>query len=322
MNFTATPGTRERVTLTEVGTRDGLQSEPALVPAAVKAGLIDAMIDAGLRHIEATSFVSPRAVPQLADAHDMLALVHRRADAHLAALVPNARGAERALGAGVDEMVCFVSASEAHNLANLNASIASSLSNVGEIAAVVNGAVVNGAVPLRGAVACAFGCPFEGEVDVDAVLRIVEAYARLGIDRLTLGDTTGMATPPTVARLVEAVRKRFPEQRIALHFHNTRGVALANVMLGLDLGIREYEASIAGLGGCPFAPGASGNVCTEDLVYLLEESGFSTGIDLDALIGVAQRMEGIIGRTLPGQVMKAGPRLRKHSLDGARRAVG
>lgn len=317
MNFTNPPHERPQVSITEVGTRDGFQVEPNLIPTDVKAEVIDALIAAGVRHIEATSFVSPRTVPQLADAHDVLARVRRRADAHLAALVPNARGAERALGAGVDEMVCFVSASETHNQANLNAPIAGSLANVAEIAGIASGKAA-----LRGAVACAFGCPFEGEVPVDAVLRIVDAYAKLGVDRLTLGDTTGMATPPTVARLVEAVGKRFPDQRIALHFHNTRGVGLANVMLGLDLGIREYESSIAGLGGCPFAPGATGNICTEDLVYLLEESGFDTGIDLDALIAVAQRVEEIIGRPLPGQVMKAGPRLRKYSLEGARRAVG
>jgi hydroxymethylglutaryl-CoA lyase len=241
----------------------------------------------------------------------MLQMVRRRADAHLATLVPNARGAERALGAGVDEIVCFVSASETHNHANLNASIAGSLANVAEIAAIANAPGVRNKPALRGAVACAFGCPFEGEVPVSAVLRIVEAYAKLGIDRISLGDTTGMATPPTVARLVEAVRSNFPDLRIALHFHNTRGVGLANVMVGLDLGIREFESSIAGLGGCPFAPGATGNICTEDLVYLLEESGFDTGIDLDALIAVAQRVEEIIGRPLPGQVMKSGPRLRK-----------
>jgi hydroxymethylglutaryl-CoA lyase len=317
MDFANLPKERPRVAITEVGTRDGFQAEPVLIPAEVKAAIIDAMIAAGLRNIEATSFVSPRAVPQLADAHDMLALLRRRADAHIAALVPNARGAERALGAGVDEMVCFVSASETHNQANLNAPIAGSLANVTEIAA-----IARGRISLRGAVACAFGCPFEGEVPVDAVLRIVDAYAKLGVDRLTLGDTTGMATPPTVARLVEAIARRFPGQRIALHFHNTRGVGLANVMLGLDLGIREYESSIAGLGGCPFAPGATGNICTEDLVYLLEESGFDTGIDLDALIGVARRVEEVIGRPLPGQVMKAGPRLRKFSIDAVRRAVG
>jgi hydroxymethylglutaryl-CoA lyase len=317
MNFANPPKERPRVSITEVGTRDGFQSEPKLIPAEVKAGVIDALIAAGVRHIEATSFVSPRAVPQLADANEVLARVRRRADAHIAALVPNARGAERALGAGVDEMVCFVSASETHNETNLNAPIAGSLANVAEIAGIVRGKAA-----LRGAVACAFGCPFEGEVPIDAVLRIVDAYAKVGVDRLTLGDTTGMATPPTVARLVEAIGQRFPELPIALHFHNTRGVGLANVMVGLDLGIREYESSIAGLGGCPFAPGATGNICTEDLVYLLEESGFDTGIDLDALIAVARRVEEIIGRPLPGQVMKAGPRLHKYSLDDTRRAVG
>jgi hydroxymethylglutaryl-CoA lyase len=314
MDFTRTQTPRPRVAVTEVGTRDGLQSEAKIVPPAVKAELIDALIAAGIRNIEATSFVSPRAVPQLADAHEVLSLVKRRAEAHLAALVPNARGAERALGAGVDEMVCFVSASETHNRANLNASIEQSLANVAEVAS-----IANGRTPLRGAVACAFGCPFEGEVPVDAVLRVVDRYASLGVDRLTLGDTTGMATPPTTARLVEAIGARFPGQRIALHFHNTRGVGLANVVVGLELGIREYESSIAGLGGCPFAPGATGNVCTEDLVYLLEESGFDTGVDLEALIAVARSVE---DRSLPGQVMKAGPRLRKYSLEGARRAVG
>ena len=317
MNYAELPTPRPRVAVTEVGTRDGFQSEAVFIPTADKAGVIDALIGAGVTHVEATSFVSPRAVPQLADAHEVLARVARRADAHLSALVPNPRGAERALGAGVDEMVSFVSASETHNRANLNAPIADSLANVAQVAA-----IARGHVPLRGAIACAFGCPFEGEVPVDAALRVVDAYAALGIDRLTLGDTTGMATPPTVARLVQAIAGRFPQMRVALHFHNTRGIGLANVMVGLDLGIREFESSIGGLGGCPFAPGATGNVCTEDLVYLLEESGFDTGVDLEALIAVAQRVEAIIGRTLPGQVMKAGPRLRRFSIDGARRAVG
>ena len=318
MNALASDSIRPKVSITEVGTRDGFQSEPAPIPTDVKASVIDALIDAGLRRFEATSFVSPRAVPQLADAHDVIARVKRRSDAHLAALAPNARGAERALGAGVDEIVCFVSASETHNQANLNASIDGSLGNVAQIADVAKGT----GVALRGAVACAFGCPFEGEVPVDAVLRIVDRYATLGIDRFTLGDTTGMATPPTVQRAVESIARRFPDHAIALHFHNTRGVGLANVMVGLGLGIREYESSIAGLGGCPFAPGATGNVCTEDLVYLLEESGYDTGVDLDALIAVARRVETIIGRPLPGQVMKAGPRLRRYSPESVRRAVG
>ncbi len=317
MDYANLPASRPPVSITEVGTRDGFQSEKLFIPTAVKAEILDALIGTGLRNFEATSFVSPRAVPQLADANDMLALVTRRREAHLATLVPNARGAQRALGAGVDEIVCFVSASETHNQANLNASITGSLAHVTEIAA-----VAQATTPLRGAVACAFGCPFEGEVPVAAAMRLIDAYAALGIDRISLGDTTGMATPPTVARLVLAIRARHPALRIALHFHNTRGVGLANVMVGLDLGIREYESSIAGLGGCPFAPGATGNICTEDLAYLLEESGFDTGIDLDALIVVARRVEEVIGRALPGQVMKAGPRLRTYSTDSVRRAVG
>jgi len=311
------PAGRPRVAVTEVGTRDGFQAEERFIETAQKAGIIDAMIAAGLRHIEATSFVSPRAVPQLVDAHEMLSRLTRRREAHIAALVPNARGAERALGAGVDEAVCFVSASETHNRANLNASIDQSLANVAEVATIVGDRAA-----LRGAVACAFGCPFEGEVTVDAAMRVVDAYARLGFGALTLGDTTGMATPPTVTRLVRAIQARHPQLPIALHFHNTRGIGLANVMVGLDLGIREFEASIGGLGGCPFAPGATGNICTEDLVYLLEESGFDTGIDLVALVEVARRVESVIGRPLPGQVMKAGPRLRRHAHDDARRAVG
>jgi len=318
MDFTRTTADRSKVAITEVGTRDGFQAEPVFIPTAAKAEVIDALVAAGVRHVEATSFVSPRAVPQLADAHDLISLLSRRGQAHIAALVPNARGAERALGAGVDEMVCFVSASETHNAKNLNATIAQSLANVVEVAQVAAGHPV----VLRGAVACAFGCPFEGDVAVAAVLRIAEAYAGLGVDRLTLGDTTGMATPPTLARVVRALQERLPELKIALHFHNTRGVGLANVVVGLDLGIREFESSIGGLGGCPFAPGATGNICTEDLVYLLEESGFDTGIDLDALIRVAQRVEAIVGRTLPGQVMKAGPRLRRFDPAAARRATG
>lgn len=317
MDYAKPQNARPHVAVTEVGTRDGFQAEERFIDTAIKAQIIDAMIAAGVRRIEATSFVSPRAVPQLADAHDMLARLTRRKDAHIAALVPNARGAERALGAGVDEIVCFVSASETHNRTNLNASIGESLANVGEVAA-----IVRGKVKMRGAVACAFGCPFEGEVAVESALRVVDRYAELGFHALTLGDTTGMATPPAVARLVEAIAGRYPQLPLALHFHNTRGVGLANVMVGLDLGVREFESSIAGLGGCPFAPGATGNICTEDLVYLLEESGFDTGIDLVALIEVARRVESVIGRQLPGQVMKAGPRLRKYSLDGARRAAG
>ena len=306
------------VLVTEVGPRDGFQSEPRFIPTEVKAQVINALIDAGVTSFEATSFVSPRAVPQMADASEVMALIHRRPGVRLTGLVPNARGAERAAAAQVDMMACFVSASETHCQTNLNKSLDAALADFQEFAPIAH----RYGIPLRGAVATAFGCPFEGEVSLDNVLKLVEAYLRGGARHITLGDTTGMATPPVVTRTVEAIRSRFPEAIIALHFHNTRGIGLANVMNGLELGIREYESSIGGLGGCPFAPGATGNICTEDLVYLLHECGYETGIDLEALAAVAQQVQGVMERTLPGQFMKAGPRLKLTSLESARRAVG
>lgn len=306
------------VLVTEVGPRDGFQSEPQFIPTDTKARVIDALIDAGVRSIEATSFVSPRAVSQMADASEVMALIQRRPGVRLTGLVPNARGAERAAAARVDMMACFVSASETHCRTNLNKSLDAALADCAEMAPIAQ----RYGIPLRGAVATAFGCPFEGEVSIDNVLKLVEAYLQGGARHITLGDTTGMATPPVVTRTVEAIRRRFPEAIIALHFHNTRGIGLANVMNGLELGVREYESSIAGLGGCPFAPGATGNVCTEDLVYLLHECGYSTGIDLDALAEVARQVQTVIGRDLPGQFMRAGPRLRLTPVESARRAVG
>jgi len=318
MRFTPASAADRKVLVTEVGTRDGFQAEPAFIPTPTKVEILDALIEAGVASFEATSFVSPRAVPQMADASEVLAQVKRRKGVRLQALVPNARGAQAAVAAKVDMMVCFVSASESHNQTNLNKSIAASLEDVAEVAAIGRAA----GIPLRGAVATAFGCPFEGDVSADSVLRIVAAYAAAGIRHVSLGDTTGMATPPLVETGVTAIRSRFPQLEVALHFHNTRGIGLANVLAGLELGIREFESSLGGIGGCPFAPGATGNVCTEDLVYLLQECGFETGIDLERLIRVARRVEEIVGHALPGQVMRAGPRLRKHGMDSARRAVG
>jgi hydroxymethylglutaryl-CoA lyase len=306
------------VLVTEVGTRDGFQSEPEFIPTEVKAELINALIDAGVTSFEATSFVSPRAVPQLADASQVMDLIKRRSGVRLTALVPNARGAERAAAAKVDMMACFVSASETHCQANLNKSIDGALADFAEFAPIAQ----KYGITLRGAVATAFGCPFEGEVSIDNILKIVAAYREKGVRHISLGDTTGMATPPVVTRTVDAIRARFPEMIIALHFHNTRGIGLANVMNGLELGVREYESSFGGLGGCPFAPGATGNICTEDLVYLLHECGYETGIDLDALGAVARRVQEVMHRDLPGQFMKSGPRLKLTSLDSIRRAVG
>lgn len=306
------------VTVTEVGTRDGFQAEPEFIATANKVATINGLIDAGVRSFEATSFVSPRALPQLADAAEVLAQVHRNPNVRLAVLVPNARGAERAAAAKADMMVGFISASESHCKTNLNKSIDQAIADFAEVVPIA----LQWDIKLRGAVATAFGCPFEGEVSLDNILKIVGSYDAHGIRNITFGDTTGMATPPVVTRVVDAVRNKYPDMEIALHFHNTRGVGLANVMNGLQLGVREFESSIAGLGGCPFAPGATGNICTEDLVYLLEECGYETGIDLEKLIGVAKQVEQMMGRQLPGQMMKAGPRLKLMSLDSVRRAVG
>jgi hydroxymethylglutaryl-CoA lyase len=318
MSHTPAPGEDRFVLVTEVGARDGFQSEPNFIATEVKAGLINHLIAAGVRSFEATSFVSPRAVPQMADASEVMKLIERRPGVRLTGLVPNARGAERAAAAKVDMMACFVSASETHCQANLNKPIDAALADFVEFAPIAH----RYAIALRGAIATAFGCPFEGEVPIANVLRIVETYLRHGARHLTLGDTTGMATPPVVTRTVHAIRERFPEAILALHFHNTRGIGLANVMVGLELGVREYESSFGGLGGCPFAPGATGNICTEDLVYLLHECGWETGIDLEALAGVAREVQAFMQRDLPGQYMKSGPRLKLSSLDSIRRAVG
>ncbi|MEH6787727.1 MAG: hydroxymethylglutaryl-CoA lyase [Paracoccus sp. (in: a-proteobacteria)] len=311
-------GFPDRAVITEVGPRDGLQSEPAFVPTKRKIALVQALLDAGLRRFEVTSFVSPRAVPQMRDAAEVMAAFRDRQDAHLTALVPNARGAAAAIEAGVDAMVLFASASESHNLKNVNRSRAESLKGFAEIAALAQGT----GVALQGAIATAFGCPFEGDVDVAAVVDQAAAYRDLGMDYITLGDTTGMATPALVVQRIEALRPVLPGVDLALHFHNTRGVGLACAYAGLSLGVTHYESSIGGLGGCPFVPRATGNVATEDLVYLFHESGVATGTDLDRLIAAAQLAETAVGRELPGQVMKAGPRLQTARMDSVGTANG
>ena len=306
------------VKITEVGTRDGFQAEREFIPTADKVAVIDALIDAGISSVEATSFVSPRALPQLADAADVLAQIQRKPGKEIAVLVPNARGAERAAAAKADVMVGFISASESHCKTNLNKTIDEAIADFAQVVPIAE----QWGIKMHGGLATAFGCPFEGDVPIENILKIVGAYHSYGVRRIGFGDTTGMATPPVVTRTVDAVRNKFPDVHIALHFHNPRGVGLANVMNGLKLGVTEYESSIAGLGGCPFAPGATGNICTEDLVYLLHECGYETGIDLEKLIAVAQMVEKMMGRQLPGQMMKAGPRLKLMSMDSVRRAVG
>lgn len=311
-------GFPEAVSIVEVGPRDGLQSEPVFVPTDKKIALVNGLIDAGIRHLEVTSFVSPRAVPQMRDAAEVLAGVDRSKGAVLTALVPNARGAERAAEASVDAMVVFMSASESHNLKNVNRTREQSLKGFADIVRIAGEANI----PVFGAIATAFGCPFEGNVPVGAIVDVARAYRDMGITMLSLGDTTGMATPPLVQERCRALARAVPEVDIALHFHNTRGVGLACVYAGLLEGITRYEASVGGLGGCPFAPKATGNVCTEDLVYMLNECGVKTGVDLNRLIGVSRDIETVMGRILSGQVMKAGPRLETYSMDAVATANG
>ncbi|GIX13557.1 MAG: hydroxymethylglutaryl-CoA lyase [Paracoccaceae bacterium] len=306
------------VTVCEVGPRDGFQIERGFIPTERKIAIINALFAAGIRHIQATSFVSPRAVPQLADAEEVLAGIDRPEGAVVSALVPNLRGAERALRSRVDAVHLVVSASETHNRKNVNRPIDQSLDEFERIFDLLRGSGIR----VEGGIATAFGCPFEGEVPPEQVARIARRYQELGATRVGLGDTTGMATPPTVRAAIRAIRAAAPGLEIGLHFHNTRGVGLACVMTGLAEGVAYFDASVGGLGGCPFAAGATGNISTEDLVYLLQESGYRTGIDLERLIEAARLTEQVIGRTLPGQVMKAGPRLTRHDPGAVATAEG
>ncbi|MDN3525379.1 hydroxymethylglutaryl-CoA lyase [Halomonas sabkhae] len=317
MSQVANPPSRVRIT--EVGLRDGLQNEPVVLSTVDKLALVESLLAAGVTTFELTSFVSPRAVPALSDASELVAAVRaRRADVHLSALVPNVRGAERALAAGVDAVVLFVSASETHNARNVNASVAESLAGFAAVARRLEGS----GIELRGAIATSFGCPFEGDVPVEQVGRIARDMAGLGIRRIALGDTTGMATPPLVSERIQHLREVVPEVVPALHFHNTRGIGLANVMQGLALGVEDYESAIGGLGGCPFAPGASGNIASEDLVYLLDEMGIDSGLSLDGMIETAGVATRLMGRALPAQVSRAGPRLALHDASAVPTARG
>ena len=283
-----------------------------------KIDVINNLIDAGFPRIEVSSFVSPKAIPQLADAATILENVKRNHETTLAALVPNARGALRAVDAKLDEIVVFLSASESHNKKNVNRSVKDSLLGFKEIADIAG----KNNIPIQGDIATAFGCPFEGNVSAKRLAEISKEYKMMGFKGVTLGDTTGMATPTVVTEAVNAIRDMVPDFDITLHFHNTRGIGLANVMTGLNLGITDYESCFGGMGGCPFAPNATGNICSEDLIYLLHEMGIETGINLDQLINVAKKVENLVGHRLPGQVMRAGPRLLKYSMEDVPTAIG
>jgi len=292
-----------RISVREVGPRDGLQNEDP-VPATAKIALIDQLATTGVSRIEAVSFVRAEAIPQMADADEVWAAVSKDPAIRYSALAPNLRGARRALDAGFTEVEAVVSASDTHNRKNVNRSTAQSLD---EIAVMVDEAHRRGAT-LQVVVATAWGCPYEGDVPVDRVLAVAGRAVADGADAISFGDTTGMATPGRVRDLVGSFRSRHPGVPLNLHFHNTRGTGLANVLAALELGVDDFDASVGGLGGCPYAPGASGNIATEELVYMAEDMGVGTGIDLAAMIEAAAAAERIVGRELPSQVLRAGPR--------------
>ena len=293
------------ISLREVGPRDGLQNEEP-VPTEAKVALIDALSRTGVSRIEAVSFVHPKAIPQMADADEVWARIDRNDDVRYSALVPNLRGAERALTAGFHEIEAVVSASDTHNRKNVNRSTAESLD---DIALLIDAAHQVGAT-AQVIVSTAWGCPYEGDVPEARVVEVASRAVRDGADAISFGDTTGMATPMRVRRLIGEFRSAHADVPLNVHFHNTRGTGLANVLAALELGVADFDASVGGLGGCPYAPGATGNVATEELVHMVEDMGVATGVDLEAMVEAAAEAERIVGRTLPSQILRAGPRTR------------
>jgi hydroxymethylglutaryl-CoA lyase len=307
---------REHIVIHEVGLRDGLQNEAAFVPSEDKIRLATMLADAGLSRIELTSFVSPRWIPQLADAAVVGAQVPRRPGVQYSALVPNLRGLEGAREAGLGAVAIFLSASEAHSKKNINKSIAEALEVLEEVA---RAAKADG-MWVRGYVSTVFGCPYEGPVDPAVPQRIAERLFEVGVDEISLGDTIGVANPRQVRDIVRRLQPNLPLERIALHMHDTRGTALANVLAGLDEGITIFDSAFGGLGGCPYAPGASGNLATEDLVYMLEGMGYDTGVDLERLIGASELVAELVSRTLPSKVLQSELGRRRKEAERAARS--
>ena len=291
----------QRIFFNEVVTRDGFQIEPEFVPTDAKVALVDALSQCGFAKIEVTSFTSAKAIPMLRDAEEVMGRIRRAAGVEYTVLVPNVRGAERALESKADELNVVMSTSETHNLANLRMPREKSFAGLKDVIA-----LAAGRVPVNVSLSTCFGCPMEGDVPQDEVLRWADRFAQLGVRGLTICDTTGMAHPAQVSRMVDALQERFGQLQLTLHFHNTRGMGLANVLAAVQGGIVRFDGSLGGLGGCPYAPGASGNISSEDAIHMLDAMGYDTGIDLPRLLQLARQLPQLLGHDVPGQVAKAG----------------
>jgi hydroxymethylglutaryl-CoA lyase len=289
------------ITVHEVGPRDGLQNEAARVSTDDKVAFVDRLSAAGLRAIEVSAFVSPKWVPQMADAGDVFRRISRRPGTRYSALVPNLKGLERAIDTGVTDVAVFAASSETFSRRNINQSIADSIAGYREVAREADRAGLR----VRGYLSTAFGCPFEGDVPIDRVIDLTQQLLDCGLFEVAVSDTIGIAHPGQVRSVLTALTRTIPADRIALHFHDTRGTALANVLAALDFGVRTFDASAGGLGGCPYAPGASGNLATEDLLYLLHGLGYDTGVDLAAVMAASQPLEAVIGHPLPSRLVQA-----------------
>jgi hydroxymethylglutaryl-CoA lyase len=292
----------QNVELIEVGPRDGLQNEPRILPLEIKRELILRLLGAGLRRVEVASFVSPKRVPQMADAEQLLESLPRPADVCFVGLVLNRKGFDRALAAGCHEIGMAVVASDTFNRRNQGVSTLESIAAWNEIARAARAAGIRAQVTIS----AAFGCPFEGEVPIDRVVDIARRVAEVEPFEICIADTVGVGVPAQVSELLQRVRAALPDVRLRCHFHNTRNTGLANAYAALEAGVRALDASVGGIGGCPFAPAATGNIPTEDLLYMLERSGFVTGVSLDALIDTAGWLQTQLGRTVPGMLLKAG----------------
>jgi isopropylmalate/homocitrate/citramalate synthase len=291
----------DKVKIVEVGPRDGLQNEPGEVPTAAKVDLIDRLSASGLAAVEAGAFVSPKWVPQMADSAEVLDRIARRAGVSYPVLVPNEKGLDRALEAGVEEIAVFGAASETFSRRNINCSIAESLDRFRPVAR----RALDAGVRVRGYVSCVLGCPYQGEVPASAVAEVSAALADMGCYEVSLGDTIGVGTPRKAQALFETVAAVVPMERLAGHFHDTYGQALANILAAMELGVATFDSAVAGLGGCPYARGASGNVATEDLLYLLDGLGVQTGVDLDAVAAAGRFVTGVLGRAPASKVAQA-----------------